>query len=109
MIFTVISKPFADDPAEIESSGSGKRQPLATTAKLFFFPRGWFYSSKIGNVHFSFALTRPFFMLTYGTDTVGTSSDDSSGEEENDEEESGDSGKRRTLKLLRQSAFIQFS
>lgn len=42
-------------------------------------------------------------MLTYGTETAGTSSDDSSGEEENDEEESGDSGKRRTLKLLRQS------
>lgn len=45
-------------------------------------------------------------MLTYGTETVGTSSDDSSGEEENDEEESGDSGKRRTLKLLHQSTFI---
>lgn len=45
-------------------------------------------------------------MLTYGTETAGTSSDDSSGEEENDEEESGDSGKRRTLKLLRQGAFI---
>lgn len=37
-------------------------------------------------------------MLTYGTETVGTSSDDSSGEEEDDEEENRDSGKRRTFK-----------